>query len=72
MNDENTPGASATGILQCLRMLTAEASMLRLDRTFLALRSAVKACEAEVLATKLVAASADSAEPTLPTDMRLH
>ena len=72
MDDESAPTASATGILQCLRMLAAEADSLRLDRTFLALREAVKACEAEVLAEKMIAGKPDPSEPMLPVDMRLH
>ncbi|MBV9734666.1 MAG: hypothetical protein JO209_02065 [Acidisphaera sp.] len=72
MDDETTPNASATGILQCLRMLAAEAAVLRLERTFIALRDAVRACEAEVLAGKLVTGSADGVEALLPATLRLH
>lgn len=39
--------ATAHGILQCLRMLTDEASTLRLGRTLAALRAAMKICAEE-------------------------
>jgi hypothetical protein len=38
---------AATGILQCLQMLAAEADRRRLPRTHVALRKAIRACWAE-------------------------
>ena len=39
--------AAATGILHCLQMLAEEADHLRLFRTQLALRKAIRACRTE-------------------------
>ena len=39
--------ATATGILQCLRMLAEEAASLQLNRTLVALRDAIAACASE-------------------------
>lgn len=39
--------ASAAGVLQCLSMLAEEADNLGLSRTFVALRKAIRACQAE-------------------------
>lgn len=39
--------ASATGILECLRMLADEATELQLDDTLRALQRAIAACELE-------------------------
>ncbi len=39
--------ATATGILQCLRMLAEEAASLHLNRTLVALRDAIAACASE-------------------------
>jgi hypothetical protein len=49
MNQDDSFGcdATATGILQCLRMLAEEAAMLRLSRTLDALREAIETCAAE-------------------------
>ncbi len=49
MNDEDSFGceATATGILQCLRMLADEAASLNLTRTLVALHNAIDACASE-------------------------
>jgi len=51
MMDDDLPEtarhATAANILQCLTMLAEEAVDLNLPRTMLALRKAVKACQAE-------------------------
>jgi hypothetical protein len=39
--------ASAANVLQCLNMLAEEAVILDLPRTMLALRKAIRACQAE-------------------------
>lgn len=39
--------ATAASVLQCLTMLAEEAANLNLPRTMLALRKAVRACQAE-------------------------
>jgi len=39
--------ASAVGVLQCLTMLVDEADNLGMHRTHLALRKAIRACQAE-------------------------
>lgn len=39
--------ATATGILQCLRMLAEEAATLQMSRTLIALREAIQTCAAE-------------------------
>ncbi len=51
MNDEDSfrCEATATGILQCLRMLAEEAASLHLTRTLVALRNAIDACASERL-----------------------
>ena len=38
---------AAAGLLQCLEMLAEEADNLHLSRTLLALRKAIRACQAE-------------------------
>jgi hypothetical protein len=51
MIDDDLPDAtrqaSAANVLQCLTMLADEAVNLNLPRTMLALRKAVRACQAE-------------------------
>lgn len=49
MNDEDmlSCDATATGILQCLRMLAEEAESLQLTRTLVALREAIETCVEE-------------------------
>ncbi len=51
MQDDDTATgechAAATGLLQCLQMLAAEADRRGLSRTHVALRKAVRACWAE-------------------------
>jgi hypothetical protein len=49
MDDEIDCPASAEGIVQCLRMLTEEAAMLKLSRTLAALKEALATCESEGL-----------------------
>lgn len=46
-DDSLSCDATATGILQCLRMLAEEAESLRLTRTLVALREAIETCSAE-------------------------
>lgn len=41
--------ATPNGLIQCLRMLAEEASILNLDRTFAALQEALDTCNLEVL-----------------------
>jgi hypothetical protein len=50
MNEEDnllSCDATATGILQCLRMLAEEAASLHLTRTLTALRDAIETCVSE-------------------------
>jgi len=52
MTDDDEPSATdchlaAIGILQSLHMLAEEADHLRLSRTYVALRKAIRACQAE-------------------------
>jgi hypothetical protein len=44
---EATRLATAANVLQCLTMLAEEAENLNLPRTMLALRKAIRACQAE-------------------------
>lgn len=46
-DDSLTCEATATGILQCLRMLAEEAASLQLTRTLSALREAIRTCADE-------------------------
>ena len=50
MQDDDV-SATRNGLLQCLRMLTEEASILRLDRTHDVLLGAIDVCRQEVLGT---------------------
>ncbi len=45
--DLNGLSSSATGILECLRMLADEAAELQLDDTLRALREAIEVCQSE-------------------------
>jgi hypothetical protein len=51
MIDDDSPDSvrfsTAASVLQCLTMLAEEADYLNLPRTLLALRKAVRACQAE-------------------------
>jgi len=51
MFDEDLPEAArhatAAGVLQCLTMLAEESGNLNLPRTMVALRKAIRACQAE-------------------------
>ncbi len=51
MVDDDLPEAArhatAANVLQCLTMLAEEAASLNLPRTMLALRKAIRACQAE-------------------------
>jgi hypothetical protein len=64
MDDDDSTSASpsATGIMQCLRMLAEEAGSLRLVRTLLLLREAAEVCHDEALAFKLLGGE-DNAHP---------
>ncbi len=68
MNDDDSLAceATATGILQCLRMLAEEAASLQLTRTLVALRTAIDACASERLDPAF-----DLAAPSIPPRM-LH
>jgi hypothetical protein len=46
-DNESAIAASATGIVQCLRMLAEEAASLNLRQTLEAIREAMQACAAE-------------------------
>ncbi len=46
-NDAMSCDATATGILECLRMLADEAASLQLGRTLTALHEAIVVCAAE-------------------------
>ncbi len=56
--------ATYIGLIRCLRMLTEEASMLHLHRTFAALQGALDTCSHEVSAN-LVADPFGSMSPDL-------
>jgi len=61
--------ASASGILQCLRMLAEEAADLRLQGTLRALHEAIAICQTE----RLPAAGGTAAvDVILPAGTRLH
>lgn len=45
--------ATPNGLIHCLRMLTDEALLLRLHRTYVALQSALDACQLEVAASRI-------------------
>lgn len=64
---DNEIQATTVGLIQCLRMLAEEASMLNLDRTVAALQGALQTCSLEISA-KLVA------DPfgALPPDFTMH
>ena len=49
MRDDEV-GVAFNGLIQCLRMLTEEASILHLDRTFTALQTALDTCHLEISA----------------------
>ena len=61
MHDDEVQ-ATSIGLIQCLRMLAEEASILRLDRTFAALKGALDTCNLEV-SDNLIA---DPFEPASP------
>ena len=45
--------ATSVGLIQCLRMLAEEASILRLERTFAALQGALDTCNLEISANSI-------------------
>jgi hypothetical protein len=61
MHDDEVQ-ATTIGLLQCLRMLAEEASILHLDRTFAAPKGALDTCNLEV-SDNLIA---DPFEPASP------
>ncbi len=63
MRDDNLQ-ATSVGLIQCLRMLAEEASILRLDRTVAALQDALDTCHLEVSAN-LIADPFGSMSPDL-------
>ncbi len=72
MHDEdlerNDLTTSATGIVECLRMLADEAAELQLDDTLRALREAIAVCQTERV-------KADCGEPIefgVPSDAIIH
>ncbi len=64
---DNEMQATTIGLIQCLRMLAEEASMLNLDRTVAALQGALQTCNLEISA-KLVADPFGS----MPPDFTVH
>jgi hypothetical protein len=64
---DNEIQATTIGLMQCLRMLVEEASMLNLDRTVAALHGALQTCNLEI-STKLVADPFGS----MPADFTMH
>jgi len=63
MHDDEVQ-ATSIGLVQCLRMLAEEASLLHLDRTFAALQGALDTCSLEISA-KLTADPFGSMSPDL-------
>lgn len=66
--ERNDLSTSATGIVECLRMLADEAAELQLDDTLRALHEAIAVCQTERVKT-------DSAEPIgygVPPDAAIH
>ena len=59
--------ATSIGLIQCLRMLAEEASILHLDRTFAALQGALDTCHLEVSANLI-------ADPfgSMSSDVAIH
>lgn len=49
MTDDDAIGATAQGLVQCLRMLTDEAASLNLLHTFAALQDALATCQLEMV-----------------------
>ncbi len=64
---ENEIQATTVGLIQCLRMLAEEASMLNLDRTVAALHGALQTCNLEISA-KLIADPLGA----IPPDFTMH
>ena len=57
-NDQSSCEATPAGLLRCLSMLADEAAVLRLPRTFYALREALDECLSEMQAERRPEASA--------------
>ena len=57
--------ATPDGLLHCLRMLTEEAALLRLDRTFAALKDALELCYIE-------ASAGSDGHGAMPTSLAVH
>ena len=64
---ENELQATSVGLIQCLRMLAEEASILHLERTFAALQKALDTCHLEVSASLL-----DDPFGSMSPDLALH
>ena len=59
--------ATPTGLIHCLRMLTDEALLLRLHRTYAALQGALDACQLEVAADRV-----DKPFGSMPVGISIH
>lgn len=72
MGDEdlglNGPSSSATGILECLRMLADEAAELQLDGTLRALHQAIAVCQSE----RRKADPVELSDVRIPADVAIH
>lgn len=66
MHDDEVLGTS-NGLIQCLRMLAEEASILRLDRTFAALQGALSTCHLEISAIQ-----GDDPFEAMPVSAAIH
>jgi hypothetical protein len=64
------PGASSTGIIQCLRMLADEAGSLHMHRTLAALRDAMQICTTEGARSLRAEAPGDGAAILAPLQAR--
>lgn len=66
MNDDEV-SSTPNGLLQCLRMLAEEASILHLDRTYAALIDALDTCRIEVTGS-----NGDGLLGSVPRGMAIH
>jgi len=75
MDDLDVPshaGASASGIVECLRMLAEEAGSLRLVRTLMALLETLAICQIEAAAIGPLPTAAEPRDPGGPPPLLLH
>ena len=66
--ERNELSTSATGIVECLRMLADEAAELQLDDTLRALREAIAVCQTE----KVRAECGEQIDYRAPPDVAIH